>query len=98
MSRATLVVLPRELVPHWLCQIRQHLQPGSLHVAVLQGNSAGGCTLTTFGADTSGELEAAVDGEADNESEAAAVSPPKVSCGVLVSIRVLPTMDSSACV
>ena len=98
MSRATMVVLPRELVPHWLCQIRQHLQPGSLHVAVLQGNNAGGCTLTTFGADTSGELEAAVDGEADNESEAAAVSPPKVSCGVLVSIRVLPTMDSSACV
>ena len=92
MSRATLVVLPRELVPHWLCQIRQHLQPGSLHVAVLQGNNAGGCTLTTFGADTSSELEAAVDGEADNDMGAAAVSHSKASCVGLMSIRVLPPM------
>ena len=35
LSGATLVVVPPELIPHWLHQIQEHTRPGALRVAVL---------------------------------------------------------------
>ncbi|KAK9807648.1 hypothetical protein WJX72_005276 [[Myrmecia] bisecta] len=42
LSSATLLVLPSQLIPHWLHQIHRHTQPGSLRVAVLCDRSAAG--------------------------------------------------------
>ncbi|DBA80065.1 TPA: hypothetical protein ACH3X2_007554 [Trebouxia sp. C0005] len=38
LSAATLLVLPPTLIPHWLHQIRVHLKPNTLRVAVLAGD------------------------------------------------------------
>ncbi|KAL0050649.1 hypothetical protein WJX82_004168 [Trebouxia sp. C0006] len=38
LSAATLLVLPPTLIPHWLNQIRVHLKPNTLRVAVLAGD------------------------------------------------------------
>ena len=38
VSPATLLVLPPTLIPHWLHQIRVHLKPNTLRVAVLAGD------------------------------------------------------------
>ena len=35
LSPATLLVLPPTLIPHWLHQIRVHMKPNTLRVAVL---------------------------------------------------------------
>ena len=35
LSPATLLVLPLTLIPHWLHQIRVHMKPSTLRVAVL---------------------------------------------------------------
>lgn len=40
LSAATLLVLPPTLIPHWLHQIRVHLKPNTLRVAVLAGDRA----------------------------------------------------------
>lgn len=40
LSAATLLVLPPTLIPHWLHQIRVHLKPHTLRVAVLAGGRA----------------------------------------------------------
>lgn len=40
LSAATLLVLPPTLIPHWLNQIRVHLKPNTLRVAVLAGDRA----------------------------------------------------------
>ena len=40
LSAATLLVLPPTLIPHWLHQIRVHLKPNTLTVAVLAGDRA----------------------------------------------------------
>lgn len=38
LSAATLLVLPPTLISHWLHQIRVHLKPNTLRVAVLAGD------------------------------------------------------------
>ena len=38
VSPATLLVLPPTLIPHWLHQIRVHMKPNTLRVAVLAGD------------------------------------------------------------
>ncbi|KAL0025980.1 hypothetical protein WJX77_010392 [Trebouxia sp. C0004] len=40
LSAATLLVLPPTLIPHWVHQIRVHLKPNTLRVAVLAGDRA----------------------------------------------------------
>lgn len=39
MSAATLLVLPPTLIPHWLHQIKTHMEPNTLRVAVVTSDS-----------------------------------------------------------
>lgn len=40
LSAATLLVLPATLIPHWLHQIKTHLAPATLRVAVVTSEAS----------------------------------------------------------